>query len=364
MKNSCVLLLGTVLAGAVFVSCDKDEYLPPDKNKYIYDIPQITLTESARVGAYYTNIATTYWRKDGAPQYTGTPVLGEYTSLTESVMEQHVEWADEAGLDYFVFGWNAGSTDDALLSLFASKRAADGVRMVVNFNTSHLGISNDQPLQSDEKLTQMRTEFTEKMLPLFQSDAYFRVGDRPVVLISPVNLSSAALNSIDYSQVLPALRDEMAAYGIDLYIIGEFTNGWTAPVNYPRNNLAPFDGITLKDWSTNDYDRRFGYFSFIDLNWQNWTRFLSPLGTDFVPCVFPSYDDKVYSPTSTDYTFGKGGSTEDYVTNCNLAKKNMGPQRLILLNSWNNFQKGTNLEPTTENKSAYLGVTRAQFIVE
>ena len=60
MKKSCILLLGAVLAGTVFVSCNKDEYLPPDKNKYIYDIPEITLTESARVGAYYTNITSTY----------------------------------------------------------------------------------------------------------------------------------------------------------------------------------------------------------------------------------------------------------------------------------------------------------------
>ena len=364
MKKSCILLLGAVLAGTVFVSCNKDEYLPPDKNKYIYDIPEITLTESARVGAYYTNITSTYWQNNGAPQYTGTPVLGEYVSLNESVMAQHVAWADEAGLDYFIFSWNAGTTEDALLTLFTSKRNANGVKMVINYSTSHLGLSNDQPLQSDEKLTLMRTEFVEKMLPLFQSDAYNRIGDRPVVMITPVKLSSSALNSIDYSQVLPALRDKTAAYGIDLYIIGEFTNGWTAPVNYPQNNLAPFDGITLKDWSTNDYDRRFGYFSFIDLNWQNWTRNLSPLGTDFIPCIFPSYNDKVYSPTSTDYTFGKDGSTEDYITNCNLAKKNMGAQRLILINSWNNFQKGTNLEPTQENQSAYLGVTRAQFKVE
>ena len=48
-------------------------------------------------------------------------------------------------------------------------------------------------------------------------------------------------------------------------------------------------------------------------------------------------------------------------TPSNVAKRNIGSKNIVLVNSWNNYQKGTNLEPTEENKSEFLKITRNQF---
>ena len=78
-------------------------------------------------------------------------------------------------------------------------------------------------------------------------------------------------------------------------------------------------------------------------------------------CIFPSYNDRINSTSSYKYTFGQDGETTDYINFCNVAKRNIGSKNIVLVNSWNNYQKGTNLEPTEENKSEFLKITRNQF---
>lgn len=362
MKKIMGILLG--LIAFVAVSCDTDEYPAPDKSKYVYDIPQTDLPADAVVGAYYTNItSSSNWTKSGKKIYAGTPLLGEYLSAGKEVLQQQLAWADEAALDFLVLAWDAASADNALIANFKAARTAANakVRLVVNYNTKHLKVTNDKPLQAEENLAKMLDEFTKTLVPLFDDDAYYKVDGKPVVLITPSNLSSSALKSIDYSVVVPALKESVSASGYQLYAIGEFTTGWVAPVNYEEHQIASFDGVTVNDWSTNMYDRYYAFFSFVDLNWANWKATIAKWDTDFIPCIFPSYNDRVNSASSYKYTFGQEGETADYINFCNVAKRNIGSRNIVLVNSWNNYQKGTNLEPTEENQSRFLKVTKEQF---
>ena len=100
---------------------------------------------------------------------------------------------------------------------------------MINYNTKHLKVSNDKPLQEEENLNKMINDFTNTLVPLFNDEAYYKMNGRPVILITPSNLSSSALKSIDYSLVIPALKKAVSELGYDLYTIGEFTTGWVAP---------------------------------------------------------------------------------------------------------------------------------------
>lgn len=359
MKNRYYIIIAVITA-CIFTSCKKDKFLPPDKNKYIYEIPQVNITADVGVGAYFTPTTSTYW--DTA--HTGTPQLGSYTTTDPVTMIQHALWADEAGVDFFVFNWNNTATDDLEIAAFLANRAGANVKMVINYSIAHLNLKNDEPLESDPKVMQMMTEFSTQLLPYLQDAGYYTIGGKPVVMITPLNLSSSALTSANYSVALPKVRQEMEEYGLDLHIIGEFTNGWIAPVNYPKHNIEPFESVTVKDWSTNDYDRHYGYFSFIDINWANWKRTILPWGTEFTPCIFPSYNNRFNVTSSTDYLFGQNGSTANFTTFCNVAKRNMGGSRLVLINSWNDYRKGTNLEPSVENMGNFLSICKSQFKVD
>jgi hypothetical protein len=148
----------------------------------------------------------------------------------------------------------------------------------------------------------------------------------------------------------------MNSYGLKPYIIGELTTGWVAPINYPDSILKAMDGIVLNTWSTTDYDRMFAFYSYSDLNYQNWKKTLEGWNIDYVPCIFPGWNNP---SAPTQYVIPRSDS--NYIAYCNVAKRSMGKNRLIMINSWNDFQKGNTLEPAAEYGTNYLTITRREL---
>jgi hypothetical protein len=327
----------------------KNENLPPNFN---YKIDPVSITENVNVGAYFYNYASTDWAK----KYTDTPSLGEYSSLTATIMAQERNWADSAGVDFFVFNWNGATAGDPLLNSFINIRN-NKVKMVIDFNTAHLTATNSSPL-TGAKLATMINEFKSLVSNRFIKDYYYTINGQPVVLISPLNLSSTASTSIDYTTVIPALRKSLDSMSIHPYIIGEITSGWLPPVRYAAA-IKVMDGVDLSDWSTSVYDRVVFMASYTDQNWKNWTDSTTVWNIDYVPCIFPGFNDKTMTPASALYNIDR--STNFYTDFCNVAKRNMSKRRLVLINSWNDFQKGTAVEPTKGYGSTYLGITKTQF---
>lgn len=356
MKHIIFGLVSVVLA---LTACDKNEYGAPDKDKYIYDIPQTSLSSDALTGAYYYNYTTAV----DAAKSPEKPMLGYYTT-TEYVMKQHIAWADKAGLDFFIFAYNGSDTDKAAMDMFTSARTSAGgnVKYVIRYDTGHLNVTNDNPLESEEKYKLFITDFVDVLADMMLSDSYYTIDGRPVMLITPANLSSSALLSIDFNEVMRQFRSDFSSfYGVEPYIIGEMGTGWVAPVNYSDHQVYSFDALTLSDWKTRSYDIFYGYFSFLDINMNNWKTTLAKRGVDFVPCIFPSYNDRVNSPDSYYYTFSEDGDPGDYINFCNVAKRNVGSKNLILINSWNRWTYGSNLEPSELKGEKFLEVTAEQF---
>ena len=357
--NAKYLISGLLSVALLFAGCEKDDkYGAPDKDKYIYDIPQTDLASDAVVGAYYSRYSSAV----DASKSPEEPLLGYYTTTAE-VMKQHIAWADEGGIDFFILPWDASSSDKALVELFDECRtAADKVKYVVRYNTSHLSVSNDTPLESEATYKLFITDFVDGLADAMLSESYYKIDGRPVMLITPANLSSSTSLSINFSKVLERFRaDFRSFYGVEPYIIGEMTTGWVAPVNYADHQVYSFDGLSLRDWKTRSYDIFYGYFSFLDINMNNWQTTLAKRNVDFVPCIYPSYNDRVNTPSSYYYTFSEDGDTDDYVNFCNVAKRNIGSRNIVLLNSWNNWTDGSNLEPSTLKENRFLEMTRRQF---
>lgn len=353
-------IMATFFLVVALASCDKDEYGAPDKSKYIYDIPQTNLAKDVITGAYYTNYSSAVSDKKSPEE----PLLGYYKTVDDGVMSSHIEWADQAGLDFFIFNWDASSSDRSLISLFDAVRSVDhNVKYIIRYNTSHLKVTNEEPLQSQAKYKVMQAEFIDEIAAFLKSDNYFRLPDgRPVLMITPANLSSSALLSIDFSKVVPTLKSDLKDFfGIEPYVIGEMTTGWTAPVNYADHQVYSFDALSLRDWKTRSYDVFYGYFSFLDINWDNWRSSLAKRGVSFVPCIYPSYNDRVNTPTSYYYTFSEDGGTSDFINFCNVAKRNLGDGNIVLLNSWNDWANGTNLEPSTLKETRFVDEAKKQF---
>lgn len=349
MRTTCYILCCLLILAA----CKKEkEYLPPNFN---YPIPQVNITEDVHVGAYFYNYATADWTKG----VSDTPLLGNYSAQTAAVMQQERTWADSAGVDFFIFNWNGASSGDALLNSFATGKNSN-VKMVINYNTAHINASNTAPL-TGAKLTTLIKEFKSLAATHFASDYYYKINGQPVVLITPLNLASSKATSIDFTTVLPALRASLDSIGVHPYFVGEITSGWLPPARYSPV-IQAMDAVVLSDWSTSTYDRSVFMPAFTDQNWKNWTDSTTTWGKDFVPCIFPGFNDKMMTPASKLYNQNR--SDTFYTDMANVAKRNMSSKRLVLVNSWNDFQKGTALEPANSYNRAYLDITRKQFKVK
>ena len=353
------LIIWTIILSCVMISCEKENYGAPDKDKYIYDIPQTDVSSEVLTGAYYNHYSTAVTEAK-SPEI---PTLGWYTTEESGVMNQHVAWADKAGLDFFIFTWDNKGTEAGLIDLFNSSRTEEtGVKYILRYSTAHLGLSNENPLHGDVKYRQMINDFVDILNTYLTSDSYFTIDGKPVIIFTPTNLSSDALLSIDFSKVIKSLRQDLKSFfNIDLYIIGEMTTGWVAPVNYADHQVYSFDGFTLRDWKTRSYDVFYGYFSFLDINWNNWKTTLKKRDVEFIPCIYPSYNDRKNDKKSYYYTFSEDGNTDDFVKFCNVAKRNMGSNQIVLLNSWNGWNEGTNLEPSNLKEERFLDVVNQQF---
>jgi len=351
MKNIIYALVGLFL----WVSCEEtDEHLPPQFN---YEIPPTELSDDVLVGALYYNFATADWAK----KYTNTPQLGQYSALSAETMKQHRIWADQAKINFFIFPWN-GTSGNALLTSFITGRS-ENVKMVLNYSTAHLSATNASPL-AGAKLTTMVNEFKSHYITHFDKEYYFKIDGKPVVIISPVNLASSAAASIDYPMVITALRTELKNDGTDLFLIGEITSGWLPPQRY-ATALKTFDAVVLSNWTANGnygYDRSVFYPAFSDQAFKNWADSTSVWGIDFVPCIMPGFDDKVMTPASKNFNIVR--SAKLYTDMCNVAKRNLGEKKITIINSWNNFQFGTSIEPTSEYGTEYLEITSKQFKVQ
>lgn len=348
MKNIIYLIFIALIVS----SCKKeDEHLPPNFN---YPIPQVNITENVIVGAFYKNYVAADWAK----KYTYKPQLGEYNSVIPATMAQHRIWADAGGIDYFTFIWN-GTSSDPLLTNFITGRN-EAIKMVINYNTAHLSASNSSPLVG-AKLTTMLNEFKSFATTHFNKDYYFKIDGNPVIMITPINLSSSAAASIDYSTVIPALRADLTLAGITPFIIAEISSGWLPSQRY-STVLKFFDAVVLSNWTCNGnygYDRSVFYPAFTDQSFKNWSDSTKVWGNNFVPCIYPGFDDKVMTPASKNFNLLR--SAQFYTDNCNVAKRNMGNKRIVMINSWNDFQFGTTIEPTTEYGTDYLDITKNQF---
>lgn len=271
-------------------------------------------------------------------------------------MSQHISWAAEGDIDFFVFKWD-GVSDNDILTAFRSQATNDNVKMVIEYNTAHLGATNASPL-TGAKLQTMINELKTLTDEHLKNAYYYKTENNPLIVISPLNLASSALTSIDYKKVTDTLRTEMIKWGVEPYIIGQLTTGWVAPINYDKDMLTAMDAIVLNNWTTNDYDRAYGFFSYADLNYQNWKNSLEADSLDFVPCISPGFNNPEVPAA---YVINR--TAEHYIAYCNIAKKSMGARRLVLINSWNDFQKGTTIEPATDYNTEYLTITKAEFKV-
>ncbi|NME70631.1 glycoside hydrolase family 99-like domain-containing protein [Flammeovirga aprica] len=338
-----ILLLALVLA-----SCQKDEITAED-HMLNYDIEEVPVTEDYNVGALYV---TNTWNAN----IEEVPLAGQYPNADETAMKQHILWADSAGIDYFLFRYSFPevAVDKEMISSFLTQNSDSLLNFAFRYNSVPLKLTKTNTLEQQGKKDDFIQSFKD-MIPYFDHPNYQKVDGKYVVTMISANKFYCDSLELVYQE----LREEMSAIGYDLYLIGEQT-GWTPPARFEHYYFNALDAVTFTNMFNNAwYDRHAFLPQSMDLHWQySKDYYMSKDGLEMIPTVAPSINPKINNPNATTFIIDR--ESDFFWSILNVAKKNIGPSRTIIINSFNDWNFNTQLEPGESYGSSSLELLKKQ----
>lgn len=364
-------LLSSMLVG--FSSCSEDE-VTANPEQFFYDIPSTPLTEPLALGCFYQvpadpqNAQKPYTPIDVA--YLMPDETTMYDITDPEITKQHVDSALAYGIDYFVIRWDSKlttTTETTYRKVLNNLVAMDTpMKFVPEIDFGHFGVNASNQLSPDVDLSSMvGMEILQKDLEFFATQ-YLENGDfkshwqmidnRPAFTLT-TNMGN---KNIDFGFVADTLRHYFQEYcHVDPYLVAEYATPFTPPERY-ESIFKHFDSVTCTSMKPNTYDRRYGYFSFVDLNWTLWKETLDSWGMSFTPTIWTAYDRSNEKNPSGTYDVER--TPENFRSMCNVAKRTVGEDRMVLLYSWNDFKFGASLEPAVSYGSSYLQIMREELV--
>ena len=385
------------------VACeDKPNVYEFPVSKYFYEIPDEPVKENYVVGVPY-EIRTTknnMWMDNNKHLlYTGTPLLGEYDMRKDiydnnkAVLRQQMDYAKQAGIDFFVISWGGHGLNDTILSVYEELYKPGHPQVVIRFDPGYRfpKAARDTMQRNHAVMKQLMLDFDSLYSHVMNRDFGYKnkVNNNPVMAFCNFTNTAHITSIISLTQLL---RDKV---GNKVWIMGELGSNWTSPERWgyydettrgvvQPDTIKAFDAVYITDVATDNKDRFDGYYSFMDYNYKYWQERM-PEGKEYIPMIFPAFDNLVNNPNSNSYLIPRyNDETGPYIVSAmlsnppkeynlsnydynpyerlaNVAKRNVGPSRILLVHSWNNYSIGNTLEPTAESGTDYLEYTRRFF---
>lgn len=410
MKN-IVNCLGLFILLFHLVACeDKPDVYEFPVDEFVYEIPDVPVTEDYVVGVSY-DVKT--WGKgatewiDGTSKthllYTGTPKLGEYDMREQpETLLQHLKWGKEAGIDFFMISWSGRGLNDTILMDFEKYHKQDPgyPKVVIRFDPGYrFGKTAKDSLQlMPLQMDSLKRDFDSIYTHVMMKDYGYKKDGVPVMAFCNFTNGSQIVRIKEFVNELkntPAVNN-------NVWIMADLGGGWSSPerwgyhakngyndgptAGYARpDSIKAFDAFFITDTSHDNYDRYYSEYSYLDYNYKYWQERLLPLGKEYIPTIMPAYDDKVNAASSKKFIIPRWNEAQKkafaissdlpdgvqynwssvtenpYKKWANVAKRNVGPSRIVMIYSWNDYTNGRNLEPTEEIGTDYLKFTKEFF---
>lgn len=382
MKKFLILIVAVGALG----SCKKWPFLKdntgpgPSGNVLAYTIPQIFVTKDYTVGAFYYNFTTFN------TSVKRLPVAGDYNmplgAIPPSVMATHIAQASRAGIDYFLFAYRSPTKDNAnwkndstLIKTFISQNPGTmKFALAYNLNSGALGISNANPLEKNATaLNNMLADFTRAATAFENDPNYVKVNGKTLLYIEAAENMYSGNNIAIYDSI----RTHLSALGFTMYLVG-MQDAWSPPARYIDRFQGCVDAIYHNSFSGNvgltQWDRWYVLPQAMDQNWEYSRAYFrdSMGGINYIPDISPACDPTITTPNSTNPIYPRTDSGAMFRQLCNVAKMNAdtgaGGIRMVLIDSWNQWQYDMQLEPDTVNTKgvtpygeSYLDIVRQEF---
>ncbi|NDV61572.1 hypothetical protein G0Q06_03835 [Puniceicoccales bacterium CK1056] len=303
-----------------------------------------------------------YFRGDLRPQQL--PLLGEYDSRDEATINQHIEWAKDAGIDFFALSFWGEDTwvNQTAKNCFTKASALKDFKFTILYETVAdkllvpYRVKGDLTFELGNELEQRFIDSIDYLAETyFSHPSYLRIDDKPVLIIYVTHQFAG-----DYKGAIQRLRATIREkHGMELFLIGDEVDPIKPPV---EDRIACFDAITPYIQYASPIqtlpDTALGYADDVwilqNARMKN-TRFKAisdRLGIEFVPNALPGFNDRgvrldvnhYYLPHRRNaHDPRKYGLFEDYL---DMAGEFMNPDfKLMMVTSWNEWHEDTQLEP-------------------
>jgi hypothetical protein len=104
------------------------------------------------------------------------------------------------------------------------------------------------------------------------------------------------------------------------------------------------------------------FHNFVDIAWSYHKETLAKYNIEFVPTISPSYNSAEPNPgVKPNYDIPK--NADWFKANCNIARRSSGASKLVIIDSFNDWNFDTQIESATSYGDEYLKIVKSEFKV-
>ena len=273
------------------------------------------------------------------------PELGEYNDRHEAVINQHLKWSRDAGIDFWSASWwGPGSREDVtLLNHIFPNPNLGSLKIVIHYET--VGRTDDF-----QDYSRLGPDITYLANNYFGHPNYLKIDGKPVVIVYLTRVLSYR-GTLQSSLLVK--RQAATAAGYELYIMGDQVFG--SPPGF-AGDIGLLDGIINYDVYGSMGATGYAGQAKVDAYYAaqaGWKALADSVGTDYSPAVSPGFNDRGvrsgHAPLSRKLTQNDAfGSL--FRAMLQKAKTLTDPDigHMILVTSWNEWHEDTQIEPVKE----------------
>jgi hypothetical protein len=281
------------------------------------------------------------------------PALGEYDSRDPATIEQHFQWAQAYGVDYFVCSWwGANGYEDVTIRDHLIKSPAIGsTKIAILYESIELlGLTNGVISFDATREQKLINDFDYLARTYFGDSRYYKIGGRPVVYLYVTRIYRG-----NYAQALTHLRSYIRdRYGFELYLVGDEVD-WDGSPN--RDRIKLFDAITpytmYSDLQSPGWPDDTKFLDGVRTRYDSFRNAAAAEGVGFIPGVIPAFNDRGVRLSVNHYALPPevNASYADTYTLfsrfLDLAGGYVDPTvNTVTVTSWNEWHEDTQIEPT------------------
>lgn len=273
------------------------------------------------------------------------PELGEYNDRHEAVINQHLKWSRDAGINFWSASWwGPGSREDVtLLNHIFPNPNLGSLKIAIHYET--VGRTDDF-----QDYSRLGPDITYLANNYFGHPNYLKIDGKPVVIVYLTRVLSYR-GTLQSSLLVK--RQAATAAGYELYIMGDQVFG-SPPGS--AGDIALLDGIINYDVYGSMGATGYAGQAKVDAYYAaqaGWKALADSVGTDYAPAVSPGFNDRGvrsgHAPLSRKLTQNDAfGSL--FRAMLQRAKTLTDPDigHMILVTSWNEWHEDTQIEPVKE----------------